>query len=182
MKCVTEAWIQHETELRNYLRGQVYGDALAADLLQDTFLTALSQGGRFCQIDNVRAWLFRVAKNRLIDFRRTHKKFIDTPENQAQTQERTESVAGLAQCLPRALAELSEQDAEIIRRCDLEGMTQTEYANHKGISVEGAKSRVQRARKRLKQHLQTVCQVRYDDTGKVCCFVPRSSDINSIGK
>ena len=174
--------MRHEVELRNYLYGQVHNETLAEDLLQDTFLTALSQGSHFCQIDNVRAWLFRVAKNRLIDYRRTHKKYADIPENQPQLQKRIEPVASLTQCLPRALAELSKEDAEIICLCDLEGMTQVEYANNKGVSLGGAKSRIQRARRRLKQHLKTACQVRYDDTGKVCCFVPRNSDINSIEK
>lgn len=181
MKCVTEAWVQHEAELINYLYGQVHY-TLAEDLLQDIFLAALAQGSHFCQIENVRAWLFRVARNRLIDYRRTHKEFTDIPENQPHIKKRIEPVASLAQCLPRALAELPKEDAEIIRLCDLEGMTQTEYAMNEGISVGGAKSRIQRARRRLKQHLKTACQVHYDDTGKVCCFVPRSTDINSTEK
>jgi RNA polymerase sigma-70 factor (ECF subfamily) len=76
-------------------------------------------------------------------------------------------------CLPRALAELSAEDCEVLSLCDLEGMTQEAYAELKGLTRPGAKSRVQRARKRLREHLATVCQVRLDDTGRVCCFVPR---------
>jgi RNA polymerase sigma-70 factor (ECF subfamily) len=54
-------------------------------------------------------------------------------------------------------------------------MTQEDYARLKGISLPGAKSRVQRARKRLREHLSQACQVKFDATGKVCCFVPRGT-------
>ena len=43
----------------------------------------------------------------------------------------------------------------------------------KGLSLPGAKSRVQRARQRLRERLASACQVRLDVEGQVCCFVPR---------
>ena len=42
-----------------------------------------------------------------------------------------------------------------------------------GITVPGAKSRVQRARKRLRERLLTSCQVVLNERGAVCCFTPR---------
>ena len=79
----------------------------------------------------------------------------------------------MAACLPRALSELSEEDREAITLCDLEGLNQEDYARMKSLTLPGAKSRVQRARKRLREHLSEACQVRFDEAGKVCCFVPR---------
>jgi RNA polymerase sigma-70 factor (ECF subfamily) len=61
----------------------------------------------------------------------------------------------------------------VITLCDIDGLTQAEYARLKGLTPAGAKSRIQRARKRLKQQLKKACQVRYDETGRVCCFTPR---------
>ncbi len=173
MNCVTEAWHNHEGELRGFLVQQVRDPALAEDLLQDVFLKALEEGSRFCQIDNPRAWLFRVTRNRLIDYRRTRKDHVEIPEQLPDIVEPVDAVATMAQCLPRALEELPPEDAQAVRLCDLEGMTQAEYARLQGLSLAGAKSRIQRARKRLKRHLQNICQVRFDETGRVCCFVPR---------
>ena len=65
------------------------------------------------------------------------------------------------------------EDREAILLCDIEGMTQAEYATRLGISLPGAKSRVQRARQRLKARLSEACRVRYDERGNVCCFTPR---------
>jgi RNA polymerase sigma-70 factor (ECF subfamily) len=52
-------------------------------------------------------------------------------------------------------------------------MTQQDYAGRLGLSLPAAKSRVQRARVRLKSHLTEACQVSFDAAGQVCCFVPR---------
>jgi RNA polymerase sigma-70 factor, ECF subfamily len=43
------------------------------------------------------------------------------------------------------------------------------------VVLPGAKSRVQRGRKRLRGHLSSACQVRFDAASKVCCFVPRKT-------
>lgn len=176
MNCVIKAWEKHEQELKGFLLSQLRDSDLADDLLQDTFIRALAQGSRFCELENARAWLFRVARNRLTDFHRTSKHTTEVPDNLPQHPPEDEPVANLVQCLPRALGELSAEDSDAIRRCDLDGLTQREYAERAGISLTAAKSRLQRARKRLKQHLHEVCQVRYDDSGSVCCFVPRTSD------
>ena len=63
-------------------------------------------------------------------------------------------------------------DLEAITVCDLESLPQEEYARRKGLSLPGAKSRVQRARKRLRQQLTQTCQVRLDSAGQVSDFVP----------
>jgi len=176
MNCVIEAWDRHERELRGFLVRQVGDPVLAEDLLQDVFLRALAQGSRFCNLADTRAWLFRVARNRVVDHHRTQRDQVPVPEQLADEVEVPEAVAGLAACLPRALAELPPEDADAIRRCDLDGMTQAEYARALGLSLPAAKSRVQRARRRLKAHLKDACQVRFDESGKVCCFVPRGEE------
>jgi RNA polymerase sigma-70 factor (ECF subfamily) len=56
------------------------------------------------------------------------------------------------------LAELSAEDRETLTLFDLEGLTQEAYAQFKGLSLPGAKSRVQRARKRLRDRADEVGQ------------------------
>lgn len=173
MNCIIRAWDSHEAELWAWLRRRLGDPAAADDLLQEVFLKALAQGSRFCELDNARAWLFRVARNALADHLRLARETVALPEELSVEPDETAPVEHLTQCLPRALAELGAQDRDAISRCDLEGMSQAAYARHAGLSLPGAKSRVQRARKRLREHLRKACQVRFDETGKVCCFVPR---------
>ena len=178
MHCLMTAWTAHEAELRVWLRGQLRGGSLNADdLLQELFLKALRQDKKFCEIANPRAWLFEVARNALADRLRVRRELMELPEDLPQEEPpEPAGVDSLAACLPRALAELSDEDREAISRCDLDGMTQAEFARLHGLSLAGAKSRVQRARKRLREHLTQSYQVRFDEAGRVCCFVPRGPD------
>ncbi|NMG16860.1 RNA polymerase sigma factor SigZ [Aromatoleum bremense] len=173
MRCVATAWRAHEAELRRFLRSR-HGDAAGADdLLQEVFVRALGQGEGFCAVANPRAWLFQVARNLLVDRLRLAKSQVPLPDDLADLPDLVPAVDGLSACIPRALAELSAEDREAISLCDLEGLTQQAYAERLGLTLPAAKSRVQRARTRLRARLVEACQVRFDDAGQVCCFTPR---------
>jgi len=172
MKCVTNAWDSHEAELRRFLYSRVSDHAQAEDLLQEVFLKALREGARFCALNNTRAWLFRVTRNALTDHHRTHKVHGDLPEDLPQVIDIDEPVVYLSRCLPIALKSLHKEDRDIIEHCDLEGMEQKEYSKLKGLGLSAAKSRIQRARKRLKEELDDACNVIYDELGNVCCIDP----------
>ena len=172
--CHNKAWRQHQAELRGFLANRAGSAFEADDLLQEVFLKALLHGQAFCSLDNPRAWLFHVARNLLIDRLRLTKAQVPLPDDLCgQADSLFDPVDLLSQCLPRVLSELSPEDREAILLCDMQGMTQKDYAGHLGLSLPAAKSRVQRARLRLRAQLAEACQVTFDDKGKVCCFVPR---------
>ncbi len=171
MNCVSKAWLAHERELRAFIYSRVKEAQLSEDLLQDVFIKALAEGSQFCELQNARAWLYRVARNRIIDYQRTAKLHDDIPEQLEDNKQNEDApVNNLAVCLPVALKKMQHDDADIIQRCDLEGMNQSEYAKHKGLTLTATKSRIQRARKRLKNELQSTCKIRFDEQGNVCCF------------
>lgn len=187
--CLLDAWAAHEVELLRYLRHHIRPAAEAEDVLHDLFLKALRQGERFCAVSNPRAWLFEVARNAAVDHARRTRSSEPLPEDLAErggdlagafealTDEAVEPglapVDLLSACLPRVLRELAAEDREALELCDIGGMSQKAFAELKGLSLPGAKSRVQRARQRLRAQLLCACQVRFDARGQVCCFVPR---------
>lgn len=171
--CHNKAWWQHQAEIRSFLANRANASE-ADDLLQEVFLKALLQGKDFCRIDNPRAWLFHVARNLLIDRLRLTKEQLPLPDDLCeQSAPGLEAVDLLSHCLPRVLSELSAEDREAVLLCDMQGMTQKDYALRLGLSLPAAKSRLQRARLRLRSRLAEACQVSFDERGKVCCFVPR---------
>lgn len=172
--CLLDAWSAHEAELLRYLRHHIRPASEAEDVLHDLFLKALRQGERFCAVNNPRAWLFEVARNVVVDHARRAHTSAPLPEDLATPEFELAAVDGLSACLPRVLRELAAEDREAIELCDLGGMAQGRFAELKGLSLPGAKSRVQRARQRLRAQLLQSCQVRFDEAGAVCCFVPRS--------
>ncbi|HYN79558.1 MAG TPA: sigma-70 family RNA polymerase sigma factor [Lamprocystis sp. (in: g-proteobacteria)] len=177
MLCLMTAWGRNERELRAWLTRRLGDPHAAEDLLQDLFIKALGRRQQFCELVNARAWLFAVARNTLTDHLRSRQDHLALTDDLPAPHEEPVPVEALAACLPRALAELSAEDREALTLCDLEGLTQDAYAQRKGLTLPGAKSRVQRARKRLREQLSTACQVRLDETGRVCCFVPRRSPV-----
>jgi len=172
--CLNRAWREHGAEIRRFLLHRTGDEADADDLLQELFIRALRHGSAFCQLDAPRAWLFHVARNLLIDRLRLSKVQVPLPDDlSADPEPEMRPVDELSQCIPRVLSELSREDREAIVLCDLQGMTQQAYAQQSGLTLAAAKSRVQRARARLQARMITACQVSFDGTGAVCCFVPR---------
>lgn len=175
--CVAAAWQAHEGELRGYLRHRLADSDAAADVLQDVFLKAMRQGHGFCTLDNPRAWLFQVARNALVDRARTAHPYVPLTDELAETlplnPEPMAPVDALADCLSRTLAELSADDAAVLRACDLEGQSQRAFAQAQGLSLPAVKSRLLRARQRLRERMSQVCQVHFEPDGRVASHVPR---------
>ena len=168
MNCIVNAWGKHEAELRGFLTRQSANPVQAEDILQETFLRAVSEGAKFCSLANPRAWLFRVARNQFIDQScRSDSKYNteEIPENLPDDSDEIPAIQTLDVCLPKALTKLNKEDREAIERCDLEGELQSQFAEDKGLSLAGAKSRIQRARKRLKSELIELCKVNFDENG-----------------
>ena len=172
--CLNRAWRAHKAELRQFLAYRIGDTSDADDALQEIFLKALLLGKSFCDLEAPRAWLFHVARNLLIDRLRVRREQVPLPDDLcADPEPSLAAVDALSHCLPRVLSELSAEDREAITLCDLQGMTQQDFARRLGLGLPAAKSRVQRARRRLQAQLVQACQVRFDDSGSVCCFVPR---------
>jgi len=186
MNCIVDAWQKYEVELKGYLIKRLNNSEQAADLLQDVFLKALRLGSKFCELENTRAWLYRVTKNELIDFLRKEQVksgreqiAIEEIDNISEAQQEQTPVVSLSQCLPLALHQLSAQEKQIITLCDIEGVTQRHYAEQFHLNLPTVKSRIQRARKNLKKQLKGQCKIIFDPKGKVCCFTPVSKEKNS---
>jgi RNA polymerase sigma-70 factor (ECF subfamily) len=69
---------------------------------------------------------------------------------------------------------LDEPDREALRLVDAEGLGQKELAARLGLSITGAKSRVQRARRRLKEVLTDCCEIEMDRRGNAIGYTPRN--------
>jgi RNA polymerase sigma-70 factor, ECF subfamily len=166
--CVTQAWKAHEKELRGYIRHRLADADAADDVLQDVFVKAMRQGKGFCTLDNPRAWLFQVARNVLVDRARASRPLDPLPDELvAPEPEGVAAVDELAECLSGCMRALGADDAEILRACDLEGLTTKEFALARNLTLAAAKSRLLRARQRLRAELITACQVAFDPDGRV---------------
>lgn len=173
--CAMRAWSKYEQPLMQWLFTQTNDKPLIQDIVQEVFIKVMQQQESFCAVNNSKAWMFRVAKNLLIDHRR---KGVSQPidfdiEQQEPILEAVDLLA--LSCLPRVVSELEKQDREIIVSCDLEGMSQETFANIHALTLPATKSRIRRARAKLKKQIERSCQVKLDDKQQVCCFTSREN-------
>lgn len=170
---VSHAWRQHEAELLGFLTHRLGNQAMAEDVLQNVFVNTICHARDFCLVDNPRAWLFQVARRCLIDDWRKTRELVELPEDLMDVPLTRAPVDELDKCLLRNLSEMTSEDREIVQACDLQDQTVREFATTHQLSLSAAKSRLLRARQRLRQALVDNCRVRFDAQGKVCCHLPR---------
>jgi RNA polymerase sigma-70 factor (ECF subfamily) len=174
------SWHETLARLRAFIAARVGNDEIAADLAQDVLVRSVAAGA-LQHVDNPTAWLYRSARNAVIDHYRTRRIHDPLDENSEQWPEPApvddrpnEATRELAHCLRPLLTQLSETYRDALERVDLAGQSQPAAAAELGISIPGMKSRVQRARRQLKGLLTDCCAVHIDRLGAVTAYQPNS--------
>ena len=167
MKCVETAWRDYRAELLRFLRHKLDEEGQAEDLLQDVFLRAVKNVDRFCSLEDRRAWLFQVARNAVIDLYRRHRPMEPLPEDFIAEAPDDDPLLPLCTCLVKQIEALPPADRQALELSELEGVPQKELARVQGLSLSGAKSRVQRARVKLRHLIVDACRVQFDEQGRV---------------
>jgi RNA polymerase sigma-70 factor (ECF subfamily) len=157
------AYIDALHRLARYLTGR---DADAEDLVQETYARALAGAGRFTPGTNLKAWLFRIMRNRFVsDYRRRRAapvvdaaELLDTvagPDEEWLRDDveldRLRKVVGAE--IEAALLTLTE-DARTVILLDIEELSEAEMAAVLDCPVGTVKSRLARARAALRRKLR----------------------------
>src|SRR6476646_6530846 len=172
-------WQDALGRVRAFVAARVGDPELAADITQDVLVRSIA-GGALDRVDNPTAWLYRSARNAVIDHyraRRTHHPIADLerwPDPGPADNAPNQATRELARCLQPLMAELDPVARAALARVDLDGQSHQQAASELGISVSGMKSRVQRARRRLRERLTACCQVQVDRVGSVAGYRPKA--------
>lgn len=145
--------------MRRFARGLTGRDDAADDLVQDALAKAISKFDRFEEGTNLKAWLFRIMRNAQIDEvrknqrRGVHVDIDDTEKVQISAPGSQFSAVELSE-FRDAFAKLSEQDREVLLLIGMEGHSYEEAAEMIEMPVGTVKSRLSRARERLRKVMQ----------------------------
>lgn len=174
------SWTDTLDRLRAFVAARVDDGDLAADITQDVIVRSIASGA-LERVDNPAAWLYRSARNAVIDHyrvRKSHEPLTDPdmwPDPDSSGEVPNDATRELSRCLEPLLDQLSPSAREALVRVDVDGQTQQRAAQDAGISLSGMKSRVQRARRDLKQLLEQCCTVALDSTGGIAGYRPNAA-------
>ena len=171
---LNRVWGELNADLERYICTKVNHQDHCNDILQDVYLKMVANVDKIKSVDNVKAYLLRISANTIADHYRSKKitegaADIDHPE--ISLNECCQSTGISDRFLKQAISELPYKYRDALIKTDLEGMSQKEYADSLSISVSGAKSRVQRARMKLKDLILKCCDYQFDKYGHIlkCC-------------
>src|SRR5712691_10414247 len=170
---ISEVVTRERSRLRNFIRRRVPDLRDAEDILQDVFSELVEANRLLMPIEHVSGWLFRVARNRIIDFfrKKNPERFSDPPvadegDQLLQLEEVLPSPdAGpealyarkvLLDELELAVGELPEEQREVFVAHELEGRGFKEMAAATGVSVNTLLSRKRYAVLHLRERLQSI--------------------------
>jgi len=163
MNVTENLWQEHKSRMRAYIARRVRDQDAVDDILQDVFLKTHTSLHTVKSHGSITAWLYRVAANAIIDHYRAQKPWDELPEELAAPEAEHNYMAELAGCLRPLITDLPETYQSALILSELEGLPQKEVAARLGISLSGAKSRVQRGREKLREGLLRCCDI---ETGR----------------
>lgn len=170
-------WRQLSADLRRFLRRRVADDHTAEDLLQETFVRIHRSLSTLKESDRLAGWVYRIARNVLHDHQRRKANAgmtLDAAESVEEGDDREEKLRRQAsQWLHEFIGQIPEGYREAVLLSEIEGLPQQEVATRLGLSLSGAKSRIQRGRSLLKEELERCCTFELDRRGNVVDYEPR---------
>ena len=157
---IAEVVTREESRLRNFIRRRVADPSDAEDILQDVFSELVEANQLLMPIDHLSGWLFRVARNRIIDLFRKRKpeslEFEDLLPSPDAGPEALMARAALLDELEAAIAELPPEQREVFVAHELEGRSFKDMAAEAGVSVNTLLSRKRYAVRHLRERLRRI--------------------------
>lgn len=176
-------WTQFATRLRHFIRGRVADAAAVEDILQNVFLKIQQRLGTLRGSDKLEAWVHQIARNAIVDHYRARRSTEELSEEMPDERQDASGTAleegertALLAAFHRMIEALPEPYREAIRLTELEGLTQQALADRLGLSLSGAKSRVQRGRALLKEMLLECCRFEFDRRGGILDCAPKEKN------
>jgi RNA polymerase sigma-70 factor (ECF subfamily) len=168
-------WENFRDSLRRFIIKRVQDEHDAEDILQDVFLKIHNNIDKLKDENKLRSWIYQVTRNAVIDHYRSRKIAVELPELPQKPKDEPPADASgeLDSCIRSIVDGLPEKHRQAIALSELKGLTQKEMAENLGISLSGAKSRVQRARGKLKEELLECCHFELDRRGKILDCKPK---------
>lgn len=153
-----------------YVRKRINIQEDAEDLTQEVFYKLSKSNSD--KIDNVKSWVYTIAKNTITDYYR--KKKIHTEEIGEYPEDETYNdnnvVEELSCCIEKYVEQLPKDYSSVMMLSELEEVSQKEIAEQLGMNYTTVRSKIQRGRKKLKDIFTQCCTVKQGMKGSILSY------------
>ena len=157
--------------IHSYFKKRVSTAEVAEDLTQEVYMKVTSRALPD-DLKSVKAWMFTICRNTLIDFYRKKKEVYEL-EIEKIAAEGEESENEFASCLLTFMKTLPTDEYELLNAIEVENIKQKDLAVQMDIPYTTLKSKVQKARKNLFKQFMNCCDVERDGRGHPFKCIPR---------
>jgi len=175
MSHTAQLWNDYHSKLHGFIESRVGDASTADDILQDVFVRIHSRIDTLRNVNKIRSWIYQITRNAIIDHYRAQKTTQEVPETLAAVEAEPSDQARreIAGCLVPMIQTLPEPYRQTMMMSEIDGLTQKQVAEKQGLSVPGAKARVQRGRAKMRDMLLDCCQFQFDHQGRLMDYDDR---------
>lgn len=173
-----QIWEELNIPLRKFIIKRVH-QSDAEDILQSVFYKIHTNIDQIRNQQKIHAWVYQIAHNAIVDYYRNRAVTVEFSMENADTTTPnsidSHITSEVADCLKAMIEFLPEKYKEALLLTEFENLTQKELSERLGLSISGAKSRVQRARKKLQEVLLDCCHIEFDRSGNIADYRHKKS-------
>lgn len=155
------------SQLKKYLIGKTKNSELAEDIVQEVMLKVITAHQKNLQVKNLKAWLYQISRNTLIDYYRKNANVIQENEDYLKDtlySLQEESFSPIDYLIPM-INLLPDKYSKPLMLSDIDNMPQSEIAEKLALSLSATKMRIQRGRKKLYDLFTECCDIEYTRGG-----------------
>jgi RNA polymerase sigma-70 factor (ECF subfamily) len=166
---VEHIWRTYHKQLHTFIQKRISDSSVADDILQEVFIKIHTRIDSLQENKKVKAWLFQITRNTIIDYYRKVNLFTEAYDEFADLEDENHPVAlqDIQSCIVPMIKSLPKDYRDALFMTELSGLSQKELAEKLQISYSAAKSRVQRGRSLLKDALSNCCSFEHDSKGRL---------------
>ena len=170
---IQDIWTDLHQELKRFIFSKVKNMDTSDDILQDVFLKIQGNIHTLDDCSKLTSWVYQITRNTVADhFRKSYLEVSIDDFDFAEQESEEPLYQSLSNCINLKIDKLSEKYKQAILLTTFEGYSQITLAQELGITYSGAKTRVQRAREKLKTLISDCDNVGTDNKGNIIDFQP----------
>ena len=167
-------WNSVQSELKGFVFKRVKDKALTEDIVHDVFLKVQGKIHQVKESEKLFGWIYQITRNTITDHYRKNSKVIKPSDLDWES-----AAPNFNECVSGVIAELiptlPEKYRTPLEMTEIHNLSQLEVAEKLNLTYTAAKTRVQRARKMLREKIDEVLVVKTDGYGNVTVCRNRTS-------